>query len=94
MTDLPTPMKHHQPGWELTLHSGSTDEVKYTVWAPGPAPHDGFPNNCVVREHWRARVERDHGWDTASKRSQTLDDVLRIFPDEVADLFTQVIGND
>lgn len=102
MTDAVTLMRFHGPGWEL-----ERGDMKYQLWAPqdgeiiDPNAHL-LTSSAAPRDRWAASRHQHLGEDateeeelyadSAFTRGDTAEDVLRIFPPDVRQMFERSIA--
>lgn len=84
------PLIYHQPGWELITNRGSARETDYLIWAPGEIHHDGIPSG-KRREGWRANWQTSDTLNGDYVNGDSLEEVLKIFPPNVAAMFRTAI---
>ena len=89
MADVPEPMRHHGPGWNMGLDS---DGPGYWLWAPQNAGiHDPWghtwSSEAPPRDHWAACWQAADGEDGDFVKGASATEVLAIFPADVRTLF-------
>lgn len=86
------PMTFHKPGWVLDLGDPERGTDKcYMVWGPGEIVHQDHPTGRY-RTGWQSSWDSHAGQRGNVVKGDTLDEVLRIFPENVAQEFRRVIG--
>jgi len=92
------PLRANGPGWRLEIPNG----VEYIVWAPRSWEYheDHYRQEVAystlhpTRDDWVADWSDPTGFYGQGERGGSMDEVLKIFPEEIAEQFRVVIAKE
>lgn len=94
------PLSSSGPAWRLTERAGIPGQIEYMLWAPRSLEYHeahkhretGYSETHPTREHWQAEWVGNDGLEGDGRRAMSLDEVLVIFPEWVAQMFRQAVA--